>query len=849
MVDDDDDMNEPSGRRSLPRVPFQVGVLDYLSARDVRNLRLVCKDLAATIGPELFRSVVVPLNDRTFGWNGVRSTEEIDLCDSMFTRYGSEISRFAISYRVDVEGLALAQDKQLWSTVERPWGAYMWPVRSYPLYSELRKIDDLINDERRPLTSALSNLKNCTELAIELDTGHGWLEGPDASDLQILKANKCRVFGRRFQGNDVNQSRDIESAFTAAQTRSNTERVGAGDGVLGYNSFRQSATQTSGGDIHTGELGPIDRDQTQVQSRQATLPQIVSLTNGLRDNMVPTIPIVTEDGNAPMPDDPTVSRVSPTLARPLVFNGYDIARPHTFQHGGLGMKSKPYLSPGILREGQAQWLMETMWISQAILTTFMDSVQINSASTFTNVNSLHLPNISSGLLPSLCQDKFWNALTGLRRVVCLVKPDWRQQHVLGDQSHDTNMSIEPCVATFNLATLLRDHISRMEKLSTLVAGYSAGGEHQTGYFGRNQHVLPAPIITENISQWLMAPKQQPSTDGLFVFPHIRALTFQNCYFTPSMLTTFMEKSQDTSLHSLTLDSVSLTTGTNSTQPNPLETNQHHLKCQHAEVGWLNESVPAYYSWVKVLDAVTPGRTILDRKYAANMIDTLEHPQPTRGFRGNIQRLNLKSCGYVAIAWLRAEVLNQNDLVMQPSSVYHCQNAGGLAYRAKSFETTLSASRFGPGEASKFITSSSDEESDYRPENLAALPRDNWPFPVRTDSRNNGRITRTHTSSNGPYDGSLTLRPLLRHVMMCPHARQPECYVDGMARPKGMLPQYLGYLTQCIHPIEKRVLEQMWGMKFGWGDSMDRWDAVEDGWLEGGTGRFSGTISRDDDSGL
>jgi len=59
---------------------------------------------------------------------------------------------------------------------------------------------------------------------------------------------------------------------------------------------------------------------------------------------------------------------------------------------------------------------------------------------------------------------------------------------------------------------------------------------------------------------------------------------------------------------------------------------------------------------------------------------------------------------------------------------------------------------------------------------------------------------------------------------------------------------LGMLTQCVHPIEKRVLEKAWGMRFGWGDSMERWAAVEDGFFEGGTGRFSGVIAHDDGDG-
>ena len=56
---------------------------------------------------------------------------------------------------------------------------------------------------------------------------------------------------------------------------------------------------------------------------------------------------------------------------------------------------------------------------------------------------------------------------------------------------------------------------------------------------------------------------------------------------------------------------------------------------------------------------------------------------------------------------------------------------------------------------------------------------------------------------------------------------------------------LGTLTQCVHPIEKRILEMAWGFKFGWGNNIERWAAVEDGCFEGGTGRFSGVIEKKD----
>jgi len=63
-------------------------------------------------------------------------------------------------------------------------------------------------------------------------------------------------------------------------------------------------------------------------------------------------------------------------------------------------------------------------------------------------------------------------------------------------------------------------------------------------------------------------------------------------------------------------------------------------------------------------------------------------------------------------------------------------------------------------------------------------------------------------------------------------------------PTGEYYPWLGTLTQCVHPVEKRVLEEAWGMTFGWpADSLDRHAAVEDGFFEGGTGRFGGVLQK------
>lgn len=54
---------------------------------------------------------------------------------------------------------------------------------------------------------------------------------------------------------------------------------------------------------------------------------------------------------------------------------------------------------------------------------------------------------------------------------------------------------------------------------------------------------------------------------------------------------------------------------------------------------------------------------------------------------------------------------------------------------------------------------------------------------------------------------------------------------------------LGTIMQCMGARERRILERVFGMTFGWGDDMSRWAPIEDGFLMGGTGRFSGTLRR------
>jgi hypothetical protein len=401
---------------------------------------------------------------------------------------------------------------------------------------------------------------------------------------------------------------------------------------------------------------------------------------------------------------------------------------------------------------------------------------ITNKSNFRHIHTLRISRLSSGLLPCLEQREFWKSLIGLKRLEMYLSPDWRQEHVIGDKSFMHNMPISPTKAAERFTDFLRTYITKLENLHSLTIGYVGGGEHAVGMFARNQHVLPAPIV-DDPKEWLHKHSSKTASPPI-KFDHVRDLKFENCWFTPWMLKAFMEGSRDTSLHSLTLDSVSMTTIHDDNLAAPLTTVADSLRCRHSKEEWPRENLPSGAAWARTLDAITPGKPLSEYKHEAGLIDRDGKPIPARRFRGHVQQIVLNSCGYVTISLPKGQASRYN----QKSAVIHYEYAmdRGLEIRRARFHG---------------LVSPNNADADGRLRERAAYANEL-----------NDKANRIMISSDGfPW---------------------------------------LGTLTQCIHPIEKRVLEEAWQLKFGWGDDLSRWAAVEDGMFEGGTGRFSGVIRKD-----
>ncbi len=694
----------------------------------------------------------------------------------------------------------------------------------------------------------MAHLGKTHELGLTIDSGHGWLNGPDISDMALFDARcgkRTRVFGKNLSAKDKRKQAIRLQLFEYAQTRTLHEcmeivrkynrlftsdeltflrsvairdfqsfknivsqpdfdiEAHIGGAISGTNAMANAAQHANGGQLPPGGAQPPNGGMNTGMHQLGTaypLPQTMMgqihnsnspiNPNQLQHNIATVHPAAYHtvlSAALPMQLNPPlattlsqshfdqrhsghegsrsrnnagVANLSRLAQRtqpqfPIIMNGYNLSAEiggwcHLIQKKVAPPRSFP-IQPGSLTEAQAQWLMETVWAQRAFLSAYITSILANK-DCFAQVHSLHIARISSGLLSSLEQKELWQGLPSLATLTLLVSPDWRAEHITGDQNFNSNMLISPVDASLQLSAFLKAYIAPLEKLSNLTIGFIGGGEHATGIMARNQHVLPAPVsLAPRV--WLSNHVNEPDFSTIITFSHIKQLTVQNAWFSPLMLEAFMIRSRDTSLRTLTLRSVSLTATHSQRLVALLTTATESLDPVHPSSMWLHESLPTTHCWPATIDRITPGATFLERKYDAGMAGgPYTHPRPSPSFRGFVSRLVFESCGYVRVSGVSLQELNQNDLVLPNSDPMDA----GLKGRA--------------GALAEKGVMLSDKNA-----NTGA----DWPL--------------------------------------------------------------LGKLTQCVHPIEKRVLEQAWGMRFGWEDDLERWTAVEDGCFEGGTGRFSGVV--------
>jgi len=631
--------------------------------------------------------------------------------------------------------------KQISEKICSFWGNYIWPLPNYSRYDAVAGLEKKA-DQTRCMTAALSKLTEVYELGLCVDSGLGWLVGPDVSDRAKLFAQQPKVFGAKFAVPDA----------TAERRRT-------------WDTINRSL----------------------IDALKKASPRLAGMK---RIALVPGPQVLTQTGLPPVfGDDNFMVETTMNFQSPRVYQDQQripgsMGRFRETTTAAQTNATKPLL-PAKLTDAQKEWLLETEWAQRAFLSSYCLALIDNSA-IFQHVRTLTIPKLSSRYLALLQRTDIWAALPKIDNMTILVSPDWRNVVKSAEGTVNTP-DLFPSDATEVFRSFLLTCVLNNDNIKTLKIGWADGGERAPGMWARNKHVLPAPVM--NIYE---GPDALTLVIPVLVLPHVQRLTSTNCWFTPQALKNFFNDMEEAALETLTLDSVSLTADHKAASSIPADNaNAHDMDherdpiirfrwsigthyvcvglngalCFYANGGvvvtaedaedaglgireqptdptstaWLRRS-PRKGSWADVIDTVTPGETLAHQKYLRAIIPSDEVPVPRQ--RGNLARINFNSCGYVRLT--------------NADATFHQHDIGRVVG--------------GP--------------------------------PPCLESR---------------YDW-------LEGVML-------QCRDD----------HFLGQIVPSMVAYEKALLKHGFGMQMGWGDDEAKWESLEDGQPEGGSGRFSGSV--------
>lgn len=420
------------------------------------------------------------------------------------------------------------------------WGSYDWPFEEYKRFDHVAGLEHAA-DETPLMKTAFSFLSKVQELALSIDSGLGWLNGPDMSLRSSILRRPSPVFGssraipeRKVQAQgelwkhlERRHSRDGAALQHAALFRQDTDSF--------YSELSQQALQTIVPRGHgSHDLAYLDVDlvagaltpESSIRRPRSFL-EIIGASDSMDD----------------VEDFPPSPNYIPDQG--VVYTTADVSNAERFTGSSI--------IPHRLSRSQREWLLETEWAQRAFLSSYMVAVMDNP-STFRNVHTLNLARLSSRYIMSLCRSDFWNALPALKTVIIHVIADWRD--VVKDQAGFVETpSVEPSCALGYFQKLLSEMIVTRENVKTLQIGWAGGGEQADGLHARNKHILPAPVLPEEWLNSTMADDSQLAS-RMVSFPHVEHLTLSNCWLTPYALQSLIGNASH--MRRLTLDSVSIT---------------------------------------------------------------------------------------------------------------------------------------------------------------------------------------------------------------------------------------------------------------------------------------------------
>lgn len=851
----------------------------HLSRDDIKSMRLVSKEFERGVSGSLFDTVVVPFNAELYEmidhkvvkpdlkgkrraddpinnfvnldpgsvlWNNAVKDSDNKVYRGqglkVFEGFGHHIRRFGMSFEIKEEALRSPPRKNKLDSHESYFGWYEWPSQEYTRYELLAGLERTA-DETSQMRLAFSHLPRVQQLALSMDSGLGWMSGPDKSLRSMTLPQPSPVFGCSHGIVDTEQQERIRLWESIESAHA---RMGA------MEELKEGTLVRANLDENFFSRYPFSTTPYASPAVWATAPArpVLPTANAAPDS----------EGRDTL--ETGVLYISSPDTQDNPFNSSQDA-----QKLDCSKKIEKF-SPANLGTHQKEWLLEAEWAQRAFLTTYMLGIVDNNA-VFDKVTVLNF-RMSSHLVPLLFRHDFWTALPKLQEVTLAVIPDWRT--VERDEAGVVETKdVEPSVAVEKTHSLLQDYIGIRSNITKLTFSWAAGGEHAEGIFARNHHILPAPVTTIARSTAVVL-----KDEDLISLPHITDLTFSNCWFTPVSILAMIKKLRKKSLKKTKFDSVSLTAmpranGVN--QNNPANLNQNVLAPNQAAVPgmmmlggnfttqfsaqvWLGPPAGvSIHQWAQTmlqhLNAVTQQQGIV--LHQVPQIWT-NHPmgmtmQQMHGALNGLAFGNGQGGGlpmaqagtlYQAAQPLPQGGAGQHPLAMPPLGLVHpLQQAVQAApaplpfngpwyegHRVGSWVRVID--QISPGPTLEMYK----PRGEFEP---APKPRKNGLNAVEFKSCGYVQLRSPTFGDQNNVEAQGAYR-MSRHF-----TRRQGLLLPAMLATTDKL---VGTIVQYMSEHETDALDHAWGMTMGWSNAKLAEEAEYDGYLAGGTGRFSGSVTKD-----
>lgn len=518
------------------RLPVEIFdlITYHLSRDDVASMRLVNHEFERKVARSLFHTSVIPFNTELYDmiqnlsrlnmpdsestdknslhWQNTKDDKDGKLYKGqglkVFQGFGPFIKRFGMTFEVSESQLSQPPEKKDLECLQSYHGSYPWPSESYTRFDDRARLERTA-DEISRMKAAFSHLCAVQELALSVDSGLGWLNGPDKSIRSLLINKSSPVFGRFFSCPDRKAQTSVDF----------------------WNAIQNSQ-------LHFGTR-PSVKDFHFCYRELLTTPEELEGLHGTQYADTRLWPAI--DGALLLQNGMPTECSGSTAHFGVLYTTTNCGVPSNL--------AQPRLVPNKLRKEQKEWLLETQWAQRAFLESYVLAI-VDNPSIFANVTSLRLARMSSQLLSTMWHPPFWKGLPSLRDVTLHVKPDWRTVGKDATGVAETS-AISPTDALSTFQRLLRCLSVTIKTLKSLNVGWIGGGELAEGVFARNRHLLPAPI--HHLSEVFSTTCNDP-----LVFNHVQHLTLTNCWITPGALIDLVTNHTGKSLKKLTLDYVSLT---------------------------------------------------------------------------------------------------------------------------------------------------------------------------------------------------------------------------------------------------------------------------------------------------